>query len=67
MKIMFLEMANNMKELLRILAEFFNMFGIKSSNFRSKYQEQETVQTKIINNKQRQIRLVSSCTHSEVI
>ena len=28
MKIMFLEMANNMKELLRILAEFLNMFGI---------------------------------------
>ena len=28
MKIMFSEMANNMKELLRILAEFFNMFGI---------------------------------------
>ena len=67
MKIMFLEMANNMKELLRILAEFFNMFGIKSSNFTSKYQEQEIVQTKIINNKQRQIRLASSCTHSEVI
>ena len=27
MKIMFLEMTNNVKELLRILAEFLNMFG----------------------------------------
>ena len=27
MKIMFLEMTNNVKELLPILAEFLNMFG----------------------------------------
>ena len=28
MKIMFLEMTNNVKELLQILAEFLNMFGL---------------------------------------